>query len=206
MKIYLSFLILFIAAILSSCCDFYFADTCELQTTERTVTAPFTFTYEVNTRGSFIEAHQVKAADVLKALKEPVSSGEVKKIEIQGVVIDYVRLPDNIAGTLNINAAVVDNTTNVILMKEVQALPLYDVPILLNINEFLNKKGVDEIKKILKSYVEVLNNDGFSVLLAGKGFPDGSLTHFTLNMTMTVTVVYEVCEWLPLGLGMELCE
>ena len=206
MKIYQSFLIAVMALALSSCCDFYFADTCELQTTERTITAPFTFTYEVNTSGSFIEAHQVKAADVLKALKEPVSSGEVKKIEIQGVVIDYVRLSDNQAATLNINAAVVDNTTNVILMKEVQALPLYDVPFFLNINQYLNTKGVDEIKKILKSYVEVLNNDGFSVLLAGKGFPDGTLTHFQLNMTMTVTVVYEVCEWLPLGLGKELCE
>jgi hypothetical protein len=190
---------------LSSCCDFYFEETCEFQTTEKTVTVPLTFSYEVNTTGSFVEAHRVTAADVLKALKEPVEDGEIKRIEIVGATINYARQVDNTAATLNVAAAVVDNTIDLLLMNEIQSLPLYDVPFLLNINEYLNGKGIEELKKILKNYVIALNQDGFSVLLTGKGFPEGSLAHFVLDINMTVTVVYEVCEWLPLGLGDEIC-
>ena len=191
---------------LASCCEILPDDECGYQISERTVTAPLTFSYEVNTRDGFTESHVVTASDILDAIEEPIDEGTIKKIEIQGAVIEYTRIGDNTAATLDVEFTVVDRTARQTLVDKSEKLPLYDVPFVLNINDKLNRDGIKAVKKLLRDHVDRINNSGMSVQLEGVGFPSGTLAHFSLDMVMTVTVVYEVCDWLPLSMGGEECE
>ena len=200
--------------LLQTCCYYPFGDPdlCEYYAIEKTVRAPLKFEYTVNTSGKFSEAHVVTASDILRALNEENTDGEIKKIEINGAEIKYQRFEDNQAGLLSVMILIVDNTTNIPLMYEVKDLPLLDIPAIpfitdgININSYLNNQGINELKKILRNNLDFVNDDGFSAILFGNGLPQGALTHFSLTFDMDLTVAYEVCELLPLGMGEKVCD
>jgi hypothetical protein len=211
---YFFFLLLFI---FSSCCngDFWSfdqSDLCRDEIFTKTEKINLKFDYTVNTNKKFIIANTVTADKIRKALKVPEGqSFTLKSIDITSGHINYGRHPDNTAVALNVNFAIVGNTFNqLLLLKNDLLLPLIDIPEIpglsdaVKINEFFDTEGLKGLKDILRDYVVLANNDGISFLLLGE--PKLSLlAHFTLNFNMNVTVVYEVCQFVPIGQGERAC-
>ncbi len=204
-----------IVVLFSSCCnlDFWYgdegcADQIFTETRRVTVNAPYT----VNTSKTFLEASNISAATIRKALNIPNESFTVKRIEINSGRIKYDRLEANTAGAINVNIAIVGKTLNQLLLKETNLLlPLYDIPPVflsegININQYLNTKGIGELKKILMSYATLLNDDGISFVLTGDPTPGAATANFKLEMVLDISIVYEVCRYVPLGQGERLCE
>lgn len=212
-KIFLFFML----SILSSCCFDTFDpfDTQELcadqvftETRKVTLNAP----YVLKTDKLFLEANTLTADKIRKALQVPAYSFEVKRIEINSAKIKYNRLSENTSAALLVNVGVVGNTFNQLLLaKQNVFLPLVDIPETfinkgLKINEFLNGQGIEELKKILSNYINFINQDGISFIITGQPSPPLTTAHFSLEFVMDITIVYEVCRFVPLGTGERICE
>jgi len=201
---------------LSGCCflepDELFEDTCSDQVFEETKSVPLESVYTLNTNSSFVEANTLTASQIQSALKVEGTDFEIKRIEITSAQISYKRHPDNSAGALLVNIAVVGNTfSQLLLLKENLLLPLYDIPGTgftdpININEYLSGPAIKELKNILLNYATILNDEGISFLLSGNPSPSGTTAHFDLKFKINLTIVYEVCRTAPIGEGIRLCE
>src|SRR5688500_13469078 len=201
---------------LSGCCfldpDELLGDTCTSQVFEETKNVPLESVYTLNTNSSFVEANTLTASQIQSALKVEGSDFEIKRIEITSAQISYKRHPDNSAGALLVNIAVVGNTfSQLLLMKENLLLPLFDIPGTgftdpININEYLSGPAIKELKKILLDYATILNDEGISFLLTGNPSPPGTSAHFDLKFNIKLTIVYEICRDAPIGDGIRECE
>ena len=202
--------------ILSGCCfldpEEFGEEGCLDQVFEETKSVPLESVYTLNTNSSFVEANTLTASQIQNALKVEGDDFEIKRIEITSAQISYVRLPDNTAGALLVNVAVVGNTfSQLLLLKENLLLPLYDIPGTvitdpININEYLSGPAIKELKNILLNYATILNDEGISFLLSGNPTPSGTSAHFDLKFKINLTIVYEVCRPAPLGTGIRTCE
>lgn len=186
--------------------------TCRDEIFTETKKIGFTFDYIVNTTNSFAEVNTVTANDIRRALKVPDNNFTLKQIEVTSGKIDYSRFEDNQSAAIFLNVAITANTFNqLLLLKSNQLLPLIDIPATpfnkaVKINEFFNTEGIKGLKDLLRDYVLLLNDDGISFALVGESSPRSTLAHFKLSFTLYVTVVYEVCKYVPLGQGERACD
>ncbi len=213
MKNIYPFFLLCLSFIFSTCCGSFIEveEFCEDQVFTESKTVPLNFTYSVNKIGKTLEAHKVTGADIQKALGVSGSNFKVKRIELTSAAVAYSKGNLNQSIGFVTSLAVVDNTSQLVpLLKKDLWLPLNDIPGTiftpeLNINKELNEKGVNELKKILAQYFDLLNNDGISFMLVGEGSPSGTLANFQLKVKLWVSVSYEVCRYVPLGTGERVC-
>lgn len=218
MKYFLFFSSLYL--LFSGCCgelDDLFTEsiTCRDEVFTETKKVPLKFDYIVNTNKKFIIAQTITSDKIRKALSVPESNFTLKQIEITSGKISYKREADNQALALFTNFAVVGNTFNqILLFKKDELLPLYDIidPTGINkdikLNEFFDSEAIKGLKDILRDYVLLINDDGISVILLGEPSPFSlsPLAHFTLNFSLNITIVYEVCRYVPMGEGERICE
>ena len=203
--------IIFSSLFIYSCdCHFVYADPdiCDWQRVEYTVTDDLIYTYEIETTGSFLEAHRVDSDDVFEAFGESVSEdAEIKKIELVGASFAYSAYPDNQADKLTFRAIVLENELEYLLMNETGEFDIPDgVFEEFSANALLNTVGVAKLKQLVREYATLLNFGTFDVLAVGNGVPQGNLCHLKLDIKMRFSMVYEDCKWLPLGMGDETCE
>jgi|SRR5687768_7260983 len=211
------YIILFAHIVLfSGCCllepDELFGDSCTNQVFEETKNVPLESVYTLNTNSSFAEASTVTASQIQALLKVEGTDFTIKRIEITSAQISYMRHPDNTAGALMVNTAVVGITfSQLLLLREDLFLPLYDIPSLgftepLNINQYLSGQAIIDLKKILLDYATILNDEGMSFILTGHPTPPGATAHFDLKFKLNLTIVYEICRFAPIGDGIRQCE
>ncbi|MFZ1706179.1 MAG: hypothetical protein WAT79_17670 [Saprospiraceae bacterium] len=184
---------------------------CTNQVFKESKVVPFKFTYTVNTDKKFMESNIITAFQIQKALQVEGSNFTINTIDLCSASMSYKRNEGNTSAAVFVNLAIVDKSMNtVLLMKENQLLPLLDLPETVfspevNINKYLNGKGVNELSKILKTYAGSLNNEGLSFDLLGESSPANTTAHFELDVKMVVAIEYEVCRFVPLGFGLRLC-
>jgi len=186
---------------------------CVDQVFTETVNVPLDFTYMVNDNKPFVIAQKITASDVRSALKVKGSNFKVKKVDFISGMIKYGKDPASTAISLYINLGIVASGggLEVLLLKERQVLPLFDIPATpfnkaITLNEFLNGNGIKEISKIVQNYATTINDGDISFLLRGEGLPVAALTKFSLMFSFKLSVTYEVCRYVPLGEGERLCE
>lgn len=210
-------ILFFSLSLLSSCCFDIFDpldthDLCADQVFTETRKVSLNAPYNLKTNKVFLEANTLTADKIRKALQVPNYNFVVKRIEINSAKIKYNRLNENTSAALFVNIGVVGNTFNQLLLaKQNVLLPLVDIPETfiskgLKINEFLNGQAIVELKKILSNYIDFINNDGISFIITGEPSPPLTTAHFSLEFVMDITVVYEVCRFVPLGTGERLCD
>ncbi|MEP7195507.1 MAG: hypothetical protein ABI851_03250 [Saprospiraceae bacterium] len=214
MKTKLYFLLISCGFIFSTCCGTFLEveEFCENQVFVESKTVPFEFIYKVNKVGKIIQAHIVTSETIQDGLGLGGSNFTIKRIELTSANIAYLREEDNASAAMFASLAVLDNT-NILtaLTKKDLFLPLFDVPAsifskAININNELNNKGVEELKKILKDNFDLLNNAGITFVLLTEGSPVGTLTHFQLKVKMYLSLTYEICRYAPIGLGERNCD
>ncbi len=199
----------------SGCCfidNVEFEDGCLDQVFEETKNVPLESVYTLNTNSTFLEANTLTASQIQNALKVEGDDFTIKRIEITSAQIAYRRLAENTSAALFINTAVTGNTFGqLLLMKENLLLPLVDIPGTgftdpVNINEFLNGPAIKELKNILLNYATILNDEGISFILSGNPSPAGTKANFDLKFKINLSIVYEVCRYAPIGVGIRACE
>jgi hypothetical protein len=197
---------------LQSCCTM--DDTfCTDQVFTETVNVPMKFTYVVNSSKPFIEAKKITATNIKNALKVEGEDFKVTKVELISANIQYSKDATNESRTfyVNVGAAVTGGVIDLVLLKENQVLPLFDVPATIfnkaiKINDYLNGDAIKELKKIVQNYATIINEGDISFILRGEGLPSKSLVKFTLNFELNFSVSYEVCRYAPMGVGERPCE
>lgn len=206
-------LILFlpVSFLFSACCALDFIESgdelCSNQYFIETRNVPIENTYTVNQSGQFTNAANLTAHDIQSALHIDGGDFEIIRIELTSAEIAYNRKDDNTSGAILASLAVTGNTFNqILLLKQDLILPLYDIPFQSTINEYLDEKAVKELKKILLNYATILNDDGISFLLIGKGTPPLTFAHFDLTFRLNLAIVYKVCRFVPMGTGDGYCD
>ncbi|MEP7323527.1 MAG: hypothetical protein ABI761_16505 [Saprospiraceae bacterium] len=209
-----SFLILLGVLQIQGCCSELDETFCLNQVFTETINVPMSFTYQVNSSKPFIEAKKITAADVKNALKVGGTDFKLKSVELISGAIKFSKDPTNACRTLNVNLGVVASSDGFeyALLRENQVLPLFDIPPIpyitegIKLNDYLNGKGVLELKKILKNYATIINDGTISFILRGEGLPSASLVKFNLFFDLKLSVTYEVCRYAPMGKGDRVCE
>lgn len=210
-KIIYSILMMSGVWLMEGCCEM--DDTfCVDQVFTESVNVPLDFTYTVNDNKPFVIAQKLTASDVRRALKVQGNDFKVKKVDFISGTIKYGKDPDNKAVSLYVNLGIVASGggLEVLLLKERQVLPLFDIPATpfnkaISLNEFLNGNGIKEIKKIVENYATTINEGDISFLLRGEGLPVTALTKFSLMFSFRLSVTYEVCRYAPMGEGERAC-
>lgn len=213
------FLLGFLYFGLSGCCGLeeYLGgadEACADQIFTETRKLPFKANYVVDENKIFLLANKFTAADIRKGLGIPNQPHTLKSLQVTSAKVNYSRAGDNTAGAMFLNMAVIssDGSLDLILLKERNALlPLFDIPATpftnaVKLNEYLNGKAISELNKALSRYVSsTTQQDDLSFIMTGEPSPGGTRMHFTLDFTLEVTVVYEICRYAPLGVGERIC-
>lgn len=204
----------------SSCCGLeeYLGsghETCAEQIFTETRKLPFVANYVVDENKTFLIANKFTAADIRRGLSIPDEPHTLLSLQVTSAKVNYSRAADNIAGAMYLNLLIVsgDSTLQLVMLKERNVfLPLYDIPAspfnnAVKLNEYLNDGAIKELNKALSRYVmSTSQQDDLQFIMTGEPYPKIALMHFTLDFTLELTVVYEVCRYAPLGVGERICE
>ncbi|HRG68666.1 MAG: hypothetical protein JNL65_10465 [Saprospiraceae bacterium] len=209
MKKLLQFSSLFL--LLSGCCgieeyigggDEGCADQIFTETRKVTIKAPFT----INDSKPFGYANKITGSNVKKAMQIP-QDATVKKASLSSAKLNYTAAPDNACRSLFVDVHVVttDGSFSFLLIDQQNLfLPLLAGSTL--INQQLNTKGVTELRRAIERYAANTFDTDLTFSITGEGLAKGSLAHFTLDIEMELSIVYEVCRYAPLGVGERVCE
>ncbi len=202
------FSLLFI--LLSGCCGLedYLGgsdDGCTDQIFTETRKVPISSPFTINDSKPFGYVNKITAANIRKAMQIP-QDATIKKVAFNSANLKYTSFPDNNCRSLFADLYVVttDGTFNFVLIQQQNLL----LPLLAGetlINSQLNSKGVTELRRAIERYgLNTIDTD-LSFTFSGDGLPKNSLAHFSIDIQIEITVVYEVCRYAPLGAGERVC-
>lgn len=180
-----------------ACLDQIFTETRKV-----TIKAPFT----INDAKPFGYANRITGANVKKAMQIPADA-TVRKASLNSARLNYTSASDNACRSLFVDIHVVttDGGFSFLLIDQQNLfLPLLAGSTL--INNQLNTKGVTELRRAIERYATNTFDTDLSFTMTGEGLPKGALAHFTLDIEMELSIVYEVCRYAPLGAGERVCE
>lgn len=172
------------------------------ETRKVSIKAPFT----INDNKPFGYANKITGENVKKAMQIPADA-TVKKASLSSAKLNYTAAADNACRSLFVDVHVVttDGGFNFLLIDQQNLfLPLLAGSTL--INQQLNSKGVTELRRAIERYAANTFDTDLTFSITGEGLAKGSLAHFTLDIEMELSIVYEVCRYAPLGVGDRLCE
>jgi hypothetical protein len=202
---------------ISSCCYFdpsnWNDDLCGYAVFEETRLIPLNLEYEVNKTGQFVEPLGLSSSLIRDILEVSFQDSDFKvlRLELISSSLTYSREKDNTSASMDVNAAVMGASFDtLVLMHDNLTLPLSGLTDTvttdpLKLNQYLDGKAVKDLINIITEYVTTSKDEQILFVLGGIGMPLGSNTHFKLQLSLQLTMVYEICRYVPIGQGIRPC-
>jgi hypothetical protein len=162
-------------------------------------------TLPVDKTGQFLEYRTITPEDVRADIDIP-EEATIDEVNIESMSVQVVKLADNVATAVTISGYLQIGSETPTIFNDYTALLVgIDEPFL-GLNSLVDI-GVQRLRSKIEGYLKSTDQEPINLTVAGNSSPTaGNRIHANINIRMTGSITYHVCQNVPFFMGGEKCE